>query len=213
MANLTGSNFNTLKPGILNVSTTDTPASQGLPIDGSSVFIEDGLGVKSGLKIGAELVECIEPTTRNGVVNVAFAERTYANIEDLKLAITAIELYRENTLRDFNESVEPLVDRITQLETDRNETLARIRVAQDSIDSILNSNLLSRVADVESKYLSKLGGQIEGFVSLTPSASLSMGGNTLNDLAQATVSTQAVTLGQMQTYVQEQIDAHIAALH
>lgn len=213
MANLTGSNFNILKPGVLNVSTTDTPTSQGLPADGSSVFVEDGLGVKSGLKIGAELVECVEPTTRNGIVNVAYAERTYANIEDLKLANTAIELYRENLSQDFTTALEPIVDRINQLETERTDTLARVTVVQESVDSLVNSDLLSRVSDIESKYLSKLGGVIEGTISLAASVSFSAGGNTLNNVGEATLSDQAVNLSQMQAYVTEQINAHIAALH
>ena len=206
MANLTGSNFNALKPGLLNISTNDVPTSTGLPADGTAVFVEDGFGVKSGLKVGTELVECVEPTTRNGVVNVAFGERTYANREDLRLAITAIETYRENTNRDFSDSLTPVLERVSQLENNNNTLSGRLALAEESIDSVVNNSLTARVTGLENSYLSRLGGTLEGAVEVGGTGSFSFGGKTVNNIADAVLSNQAVSLNQMQIYVLEQID-------
>lgn len=81
--------------GLLNVSkqeqspTGEILAQNGLPSDGTTIFVEDGTGVKSGLKLGVSLAECLEPTTESGIVNVSFANRTYAQIKDLKIFATA----------------------------------------------------------------------------------------------------------------------------
>lgn len=209
MANLTGSNFNNLKPGLLNIATNDVPTSKGLPTDGSAVFVEDGFGVKSGLKLGAEVVECVEPTTRTGVVNVAFADRTYANIEELKLAITAIEVYRENTQRDFTESIEPLVNRVAEIESSINQVQGATTINQEAISTLQTANLSVRVTDIEDKYLSKLGGTFEGVLSFAESSRVNMNGKSINSLGIATQEDQAVTLGQVNTLVaglQAQID-------
>lgn len=81
--------------GILNVSRQELStvgevlSQDGLPSQGT-IFIEDGSGVKSGLKVGVSLAEAVDPTTDMGVVNVRFADRTYAKIRDLKIFSTAI---------------------------------------------------------------------------------------------------------------------------
>lgn len=210
MANLTGSNFNNLKPGLLNISTNDVPTSTGLPVDGSAVFVEDGFGVKSGLKLGAEVVECVEPTTRNGVVSVAFADRTYANIEELKLAITAIEVYRENTKRDFEESITPLTDEINSVTTRLNQLEGSLTVNQENIGFLTDSNLVARVVDLENNFLSRLGGTMEGNLTMSVGTNINSGGQTINNVGDATLSDQAATLGQVQVLIaglQAQIDA------
>lgn len=81
--------------GLLNVarqelsSTGEVLAQDGFSSD-LTLFVEDGRGVKSGLRLGAGLVECIDPVSETGAVNVRFADRTYAKIKDLKIFATAI---------------------------------------------------------------------------------------------------------------------------
>ena len=81
--------------GLLNISrqeisTTGEVLSQdGLTSEGT-VFVEDGSGVKSGLKLGVSLAEVVDPTTEAGIVNVRYSDRTYAKIRDLKIFTTAI---------------------------------------------------------------------------------------------------------------------------
>ena len=72
------------------VSTTGEVLSQdGLTSEGT-LFVEDGSGVKSGLRLGVSLAECVDPTTETGVVNVRYGDRTYAKIRDLKIFTSAI---------------------------------------------------------------------------------------------------------------------------
>ena len=81
--------------GLLNVarqelSTTGEVLSQDGLTSAGTLFVEDGSGNKSGLKLGISLAETIDPTTEMGIVNVRFADRTYAKIRDLKIFSTAI---------------------------------------------------------------------------------------------------------------------------
>lgn len=81
--------------GLLNIarqelsSTGEVLAQDGF-IDNITLFVEDGRGIKSGLKLGSSLVECIDPVTELGVLNVRSADRTYAKIRELKAFATAI---------------------------------------------------------------------------------------------------------------------------
>lgn len=81
--------------GLLNIArqelstTGEVLAQDGLTSEGT-LFVEDGTGTKSGLKLGVSLAEVIDPTTELGIVNVRFADRTYAKIRDLKIFSTAI---------------------------------------------------------------------------------------------------------------------------
>lgn len=76
--------------GLLNVSRQELSSNgevlsqDGFPTD-ATIFVEDGVGVKSGLKLGVGLAECVDPTTSLGVVNVRFADRTYTKTRDLKI--------------------------------------------------------------------------------------------------------------------------------
>lgn len=81
--------------GLLNVSrqelaSTGQVLSQDGLLTGGTLFVEDGTGTKSGLRLGASLCEAIDPTTDQGVVNVRYADRTYASVRDLKIFSTAI---------------------------------------------------------------------------------------------------------------------------
>jgi hypothetical protein len=81
--------------GLLNVArqelstTGEVLVQDGFTSEGA-LFVEDGSGTKSGLKLGVSLAEVVDPTTETGVVNVRYADRTYAKIRDLKIFSTAI---------------------------------------------------------------------------------------------------------------------------
>jgi hypothetical protein len=81
--------------GLLNVArqefstTGEVLAQDGLTSEGT-IFVEDGTGTKSGLKLGVSLAEVVDPTTEVGIVNVRYADRTYAKIRDLKVFSTAV---------------------------------------------------------------------------------------------------------------------------
>lgn len=81
--------------GLLNVSrqelaSTGEVLSQDGFLSNAALFVEDGSGTKSGLLLGASLCEVVDPTTPQGAVNVRYADRTYANVRDLKIFSTAI---------------------------------------------------------------------------------------------------------------------------
>ena len=81
--------------GLLNIarqelsSTGEVLAQDGF-VDNTTLFVEDGRGVKSGLRLGSSLAECVDPTTEIGLLNVRTADRTYAKIRDLKSFATAV---------------------------------------------------------------------------------------------------------------------------
>jgi len=81
--------------GLLNVArqelstTGEVLAQDGLTSE-NTLFVEDGTGTKSGLKLGVSLAEAVDPTTETGLVNVRFADRTYAKLRDFKIFSTAI---------------------------------------------------------------------------------------------------------------------------
>lgn len=81
--------------GLLNVArqelstTGEVLAQDGLTSEGT-LFVEDGTGTKSGLKLGVNLAEVVDPSTQLGAVNVRYADRTYSKIRDLKIFSTAI---------------------------------------------------------------------------------------------------------------------------
>jgi hypothetical protein len=114
--------------GLLNISrqelsTTGEVLSQdGLTSEGT-IFVEDGSGVKSGLKLGVSLAEAVDPTTEAGVVNVRYADRTYAKIRDLKIFTTAIASAQSalseatsTALSNLENAFELLEDDISSLE-------------------------------------------------------------------------------------------------
>jgi hypothetical protein len=115
--------------GILNVSkqeqtsTGEVLAQNGLPADGSTLFVEDGTGVKSALKLGIGLAECLDPTTENGVVNVSFADRTYASIRDLKIFATSIASTQAALSQSVSASISNIEKAIALLESKVNDVV------------------------------------------------------------------------------------------
>lgn len=111
--------------GLLNIarqelSTTGEVLSQdGLTSEGT-LFVEDGSGTKSGLKLGVSLVEAVDPTTELGVVNVRFADRTYAKIRDLKIFSTAIASAQAALSEATSVSISNLETTLQLLEDDIN---------------------------------------------------------------------------------------------
>lgn len=95
MANLRKRYLEDYAGGFLNVARQEiSSAGEVLVQDGftsqGTIYVEDGAGVKSGLKLGVSLVEVVDPSTEQGAVNVRFADRTYAKTRDLKIFSTAI---------------------------------------------------------------------------------------------------------------------------
>jgi hypothetical protein len=111
--------------GLLNVArqelstTGEVLAQDGLTSEGT-LFVEDGSGVKSGLKLGVSLAEVIDPTTEMGAVNVRYADRTYAKIRDLKIFSTAIASAQAALSEAASESISNLETTLQLLEDDIN---------------------------------------------------------------------------------------------
>lgn len=162
--------------GLLNISrqeisTTGEVLSQdGLTSEGT-IFVEDGSGVKSGLKLGVSLAEVIDPTTEMGVVNVRFADRTYAKLRDLKIFTTAIASTQSalseatsTSIANLETAFQLLEDDIGTIEenlqaniTNEREKIQELTINQNSITEKVNaqditiSSLTNRIIALETK--------------------------------------------------------------
>jgi hypothetical protein len=109
--------------GLLNVArqelstTGEVLAQDGLTSEGT-LFVEDGTGTKSGLKLGVSLAEVIDPTTEMGAVNVRYADRTYAKVRDLKIFSTAIASAQAALAEATSTSISNLETTLQLLEDD-----------------------------------------------------------------------------------------------
>lgn len=109
--------------GLLNIarqelsSTGEVLAQDGF-VEGTTVFVEDGRGVKSGLRLGNSLAECIDPTTETGILNSRSADRTYAKIKDLKTFATAVASAQGALSQSVSDSITNLEDAFQSLEAD-----------------------------------------------------------------------------------------------
>ena len=153
--------------GLLNISrqeisTTGEVLSQdGLTTEGT-IFVEDGSGVKSGLKLGISLVETVDPTTEMGVLNVRYGDRTYAKVRDLRIFTTAIASAQSALSEATSASISNLETAFQLLEDDINsleENLqSNISSEREKIQELtINQNsLLDRVSthDVDIQTLS-----------------------------------------------------------
>jgi len=123
--------------GLLNVarqelsSTGEVLAQDGF-VDDITLFVEDGRGVKSGLRLGSSLVECIDPVTDTGVLNVRTADRTYAKISDLKAFATAVASAQGALTDSVTESFANLEGAFETLEADVQSYRSRL---EDLIDN------------------------------------------------------------------------------
>lgn len=113
--------------GFLNVarqeisSTGEVLVQDGFTSEGT-LFVEDGTGTKSGLLLGSALAESVDPTTETGIVNVRFADRTYAKVRDLKIFSTAIASAQAALSEATSVSITNLESTIQILEDDITST-------------------------------------------------------------------------------------------
>lgn len=161
--------------GLLNIarqevsSTGEVLAQDGF-VDGLSLFVEDGRGVKSGLRLGSSLAECVDPTTDTGVVNVRTADRTYAKIRDLKIFSTAVASAQAALSESVADSLTNLEGAFDSLENDLevyrartndlidgvNQTVSgvstRLTVSEGQISTLTDSvnSLSTRLSSIES---------------------------------------------------------------
>lgn len=126
--------------GLLNVSrqelasTGEVLSQDGLLAD-ASLFVEDGAGVKSGLKLGASLCEVVDPTTDEGVVNVRYANRTYASVRDLKIFSTAIASSQAALADASSSSITNLENAFQLLENSLDTLSTRFNSRNDIVDT------------------------------------------------------------------------------
>ena len=143
--------------GLLNISrqeisTTGEVLSQdGLTTEGT-IFVEDGSGVKSGLKLGVSLVEVIDPTTEMGAINVRYGDRTYAKVRDLKIFTTAIASAQSalseatsTSISNLETAFQLLEDDVSSLEENLQSNITRERENIQELTIIQNS-ILDRVS-------------------------------------------------------------------
>lgn len=167
--------------GLLNIArqelstTGEVLAQDGLTSSGT-LFVEDGTGTKSGLKLGVSLAEAIDPTTELGVVNVRFADRTYAKIRDLKIFSTAIASAQaalseassaslsniETTLQFLEDDITSVSENFQKNLATSQEELRTVSLGQKSLEDKVSTSgaslqtLTSRVEALESSKTSAL---------------------------------------------------------
>lgn len=140
--------------GLLNIarqelsSTGEVLAQDGF-VDGLTLFVEDGRGVKSGLRLGNSVAECIDPITETGILNVRTADRTYAKVRDLKAFATAVASAQGALTESVTESFTNLEGAFESLEADVQTYRTQVTETIDSTDLAV-SNLSGRVSIVES---------------------------------------------------------------
>lgn len=139
--------------GLLNVarqelsSTGEVLAQDGF-VDGLSLFVEDGRGVKSGLRLGSALAECVDPATETGILNVRSADRTYAKIRDLKAFATACASAQGALSESVAESFTNLEGAFESLEADVQSYRTQLNETITSVE-LETSNLSERVRVTE----------------------------------------------------------------
>ncbi len=144
--------------GLLNIarqelsSTGEVLAQDGF-VDGLSLFVEDGRGVKSGLRLGSSVAECVDPITDTGVLNVRTADRTYAKVRDLKAFATAVASAQGALTESVTESFTNFEGAFESLEADVQTYRTQVTEAIDSTDLAV-TNLSSRVDSLSSSLAS-----------------------------------------------------------
>lgn len=139
--------------GLLNVarqelsSTGEVLAQDGF-VQGVTLFVEDGRGVKSGLRLGDAVAECVDPTTETGILNVRSADRTYAKIRDLKAFATAVASAQGALTESVTESFTNLEGAFESLENDVQSYRTQLNELVDNVGLDVG-NLTTRIASVE----------------------------------------------------------------
>lgn len=143
--------------GLLNVarqelsSTGEVLAQDGF-VENITLFVEDGRGVKSGLRLGSSLAECIDPTTDTGILNVRSADRTYAKIRDLKAFATAVASAQSALTESITESFTTLEGAFESLENDVQSYRTQLNELIDTTDLGV-SNLSTKTEELGSRIL------------------------------------------------------------
>lgn len=148
--------------GILNISRQELSSSgEVLSQDGLSteqtIFVEDGTGTKSGLKLGVGLVECVDPTTQMGNVNVRFADRTYTKIKDTKVFLTAVASAQAALSDAVTSSISNIETAIETLDITLANTDRRISSLNESFTEYVTTNnekisgLVTEIEDTKSR--------------------------------------------------------------
>jgi len=147
--------------GLLNVSrqelsSTGEVLSQDGLLSDSTIFVEDGSGSKSGLKLGVSLCEAVDPTTTQGIVNVRYADRTYASTRDLKIFSTAIASAQAALSDATATSITNLENAFQLLETAQDTLQNSFSARQDIVDQQLERiDELDPLADTISRLSSE----------------------------------------------------------
>lgn len=162
--------------GFLNVARQEiSSAGEVLVQDGftsqGALFVEDGAGVKSGLKLGVSLAEAIDPTTPQGIVNVRYADRTFAKIRDLKIFSTAMASAQAAlseatsvSITNLESSLQILEDSITANNQNIDNTISSLSSTSALAISTVNelsstvSTLSTDVQNLSNRVLSLEGG-------------------------------------------------------
>lgn len=149
--------------GLLNVSrqelaSTGEVLSQDGLLSDTALFVEDGAGVKSGLKLGASICEVVDPTTDEGVINVRYANRTYASVRDLKIFSTAIASSQAALADASSSSITNLENAFQLLENNLDTLSSKFNTRNELVDAEFKkfgdlSTLSNRVADNEAGVL------------------------------------------------------------
>lgn len=149
--------------GLLNVSrqelaSTGEVLSQDGLLSDTALFVEDGAGVKSGLKLGASICEVVDPTTDEGVVNVRYANRTYASIRDLKIFSTAIASSQAALADASSSSITNLENAFQLLENNLDTLSSKFNTRNELVDAEFKkfgdlSTLSKKVTDNEAGVL------------------------------------------------------------
>lgn len=145
--------------GLLNVSrqelaSTGEVLSQDGLLSDTALFVEDGAGVKSGLKLGASICEVVDPTTDEGVINVRYANRTYASVRDLKIFSTAIASSQAALADASSSSITNLENAFQLLENNLDTLSSKFNTRNELVDAEFKkfgdlNTLSKRVADNE----------------------------------------------------------------
>jgi len=164
--------------GLLNISrqeisTTGEVLSQdGLTTEGT-IFVEDGSGVKTGLKLGVSLAESVDPTTEMGIVNVRFGDRTYAKVRDLRIFTTAIASAQSALSEATSTSISNLETAFQLLEDDINtleENLqSNISNEREKIQELtINQNNLTDRINTHDVDIQTLASRVLALETITP---------------------------------------------
>lgn len=174
--------------GLLNVSRQELSSNgEVLSQDGfltdDTIFVEDGIGVKSGLKLGVGLAESVDPTTNLGVVNVRYADRTYAKVRDVKIFTMAIASAQAALSEAVTESMSTLENVLDSCNA-RVDTSERnlLNVQNDLRTSVLNINTEVRTLRSGLEALQTNVSALES-ADPNPNSNLQIGFNALSELS------------------------------